>query len=159
MKKILALMLISLIFLSGCSSIPASVKDKAPSTTKITQVLPSYVVELIEADESFIFYFGNSWCEACQFVKAVNNEVVSRGKIPMYYIEMDKTSTKQLNMIYQYVIKPVATPTYIIVLDGVVIESFYPEVFVGDDETLDETHVSLYADNLIALLKTKGLIN
>jgi hypothetical protein len=57
------------------------------------------------------------------------------------------------------VIKPVATPTYIIVLDGVVIESFYPEVFVGDDESLDETHVSLYADNLIALLKTKGLIN
>jgi hypothetical protein len=92
-------------------------------------------------------------------VKAVNNEVVTRGKIPMYHIEMDKTSTKQLNMIYKYVIKPVATPTYIIVLNGVVIESFYPEVFVGDDENLDVTHVSLYADNLIAYLKTKGLIN
>jgi predicted bacteriocin transport accessory protein len=159
MKKSLLLILISLIFLSGCSSIPASVKDKAPSMTKITQVLPSYVVELIESNESFIFYFGNSWCSACQFVEAVNNEVVSREKIPMYYIEMDKTTTKQLNMIYQYVIKPVATPTYIIVLNGVVIESFYPEVFVGDDTSLDENHISLYADNLIALLKTKGLIN
>jgi thiol-disulfide isomerase/thioredoxin len=159
MKKILSLIMISLLFLSGCSSIPASVKDKEPYTTKSTQVQPSYVVELIESDASFIFYFGNSWCEACQFVKAVNNDVVTRGKIPMYHIEMDKTSTKQLNMIYKYVIKPVATPTYIIVLNGVVIESFYPEVFVGDDENLDVTHVSLYADNLIAYLKTKGLIN
>jgi len=159
MKKILLLISVSLLLLTGCSDgIPEKISDKAASTTKLTQVKPSYVVELIESKASFIFYFGNSWCTACQFMKDVNNEVVVKGNLPIYYIEMDKTSTKQLNMIFKYVIRPQVTPTYIIVKNGIVMESFTPEVIVGDDLDLNPDHIQQYATTFIALLKTKGLI-
>ncbi len=159
MKKILLLISVVGLMLTACSDgIPERIKDKAPSLEKITQVKPSYVVELIEAKESFIFYFGNTWCSACEFMKDVNNEVVRRESIPMYLIEMDKTSSAQLNKIYAYVTQPVATPTYVIVLKGVVTESFTPEIVVGDDTGFNSEHINLYVVNFIAALKAKGLI-
>lgn len=160
MKKILLLIAVLSLLLAGCSDgIPTKVKDKAPSLTTITQVKPSYVVELIQTKQSFIFYFGNSWCSACQYMKNVNNEVVRRKSLPMYYIEMDKTSASQLNKIYKYVTQPVVTPTYIIVLNGVVMESFTPDILVGNDTGFVDAHFDLYVVNLIAVLKAKGLLN
>ncbi len=159
MKKILLLISVLGLMLTACSDgIPERIKDKAPSLKEITQVKPSYVVELIEAKESFIFYFSNTWCSACEFMKDVNNEVVRRESLPMYVIQVDKTSVTQLNKIYAYVTQPAATPTYVIVLNGVVKESFTPEILVGDDTGFDPEHINLYVVNFIAVLKTKGLI-
>jgi len=149
MKKILLLVSVLALVLVGCSDgIPEKISDKAPNLDKITQVKPSYIVELIENKSSFVFYFGSSVCGACQYMKNVNNEVVERKSFPIYYIEMDKTSDKQLNMIYKYVVKPQATP-----------ESFTPEIIVGDDTGFVDEHFDLYVVNLISVLKAKGLMN
>ena len=159
MKKILVLISVLVLLLTGCSDgIPAKISDKAASTTEITQVKPSYIVELIENKESFLFYFGNSWCSACQFMKPINSEVVRRTGQPIYFIEMDKTSKDQLSKIYKYVTQPEATPTYVVVIDGVVKESFTPDILVGDDTGFDENHINLYTVNLISVMKAKGLI-
>jgi len=160
MKKILLLISILALVLVGCSDgIPEKISDKAPNLDKITQVKPSYIVELIETKASFVFYFSSSVCGACQYMKNVNNEVVERKSFPIYFIEMDKTTDKQLNLIYKYVVKPQATPTYVVVLNGVVKESFTPEIIVGDDTGFVDEHFDLYVVNLISVLKAKGLMN
>jgi predicted bacteriocin transport accessory protein len=159
MKKILVLVSVLVILLTACTSkIPSKISDKPGSTTEITQVQPSYVVELIENKESFLFYFGNTWCSACEYMKPINSEVVRRTGQPIYYIEVDKTSKEQLAMIYKLVTQPQATPTYVVVIDGVVKESFTPEILVGDDTGFVDEHINLYTVNLIAVLKAKGLI-
>ena len=159
MKKILILVSVLVLLLTGCSDgIPSKISDKPGSTTEITQVKPSYIVELIENKESFLFYFGSSVCGACQFMKPINSEVVRRTGQPIYYIEIDKTSKDQLSKIYKFVTQPQATPTYIVVIDGVVKESFTPEILVGEDTGFLEEHINLYTVNLIAVLKAKGLI-
>lgn len=159
MKKILLLISVALLLLTGCSDgIPEKVKDKAASTTETTQVKPSYLVELIENQESFVFVFENTWCGACQFMQPINDEVVRRTGQPIYFVQMDKTSKAQLTLIYKYVTQPAATPTYVIVLNGVVKESFTPDILVGDDESFLQEHINLYTVNLIKALKDKGLI-
>lgn len=159
MKKILLLVSVLGLMLAGCSDgIPAKISDKAASLTEVTQVKPSYVVELIENKESFVFYFSNSWCSACNFMKPINSEVVRRESMPIFQIEMDKTSKDQLAKIFKYVVEPQATPTYVIVLDGVVTESFTPDILVGEDTGFVEEHINLYVVNLISVLKAKGLI-
>jgi predicted bacteriocin transport accessory protein len=160
MKKILVLVSVLVLVLTACtgSNLPSKISDKPGSTTEITQVQPSYIVELIENKESFLFYFGNSWCSACQFMKPINSEVVRRTGQPIYYIEIDKTSKSQLAKIYKLVTQPQATPTYIVVIDGVVKESFTPDILVGEDTGFLEEHINLYTVNLIAVLKAKGLI-
>ncbi len=159
MKKILLLVSVLGLMLAGCSDgIPAKISDKAPSLTEVTQVKPSYVVELIEKKESFVFYFGNSWCSACNFMRPINSEVVRRESMPIYLIEMDKTSKEQLAKIFKYVVEPQATPTYVVVIDGVVKESFTPDILVGEDTGFLEEHINLYVVNLISVLKAKGVI-
>jgi len=160
MKKFIILSAILGLLLTGCSDgIPSKLSDKPGSTTEVTQVKPTYIIELIENKESFLFYFANSWCSACQFMKPINSEVVRRTEQPIYYIEMDKTSKEQLAKIYKIMAQPQATPTYVVVIDGVVKESFTPEVLVGDDTGFLEEHINLYTAKLIDVLKAKGLID
>ncbi|KAF0224453.1 MAG: hypothetical protein FD133_1565 [Erysipelotrichaceae bacterium] len=160
MKKTLLLISITLLLLTGCSDgIPEKVADKAASTTEITQVKPTYIVELLENKETFFFYFGSSICGACQFMKSINNEVVRRTGVPMYYIEMNKTSDSLLQKLYKLVSKPNATPTYVVVKNGVVEETFTPEKIVGEDTNFLEEHINLYTVRLIEVLKNKGLVS
>lgn len=159
MKKILVLVSVLVLLLTACSDgIPSKISDKPGSTTEITQVKPSYVIELLQNKESFLFYFGSSVCGACQFMKPINSEVVRRTGQPIYYIEVDKTSNTELQKLYKFVVKPQATPTYIVVIDGVVKESFTPDILVGEDTGFLEEHINLYTVNLIAVLKAKGLL-
>jgi len=160
MKKILLLVSVVLMSLTACTSdgIPAKISDKAASLTEVTQVKPTYIVELIQNKASFVFYFGNSWCSACQYMKPINDEVVRRTGYPMYLIEMDKTSKAQLAKIFAIVTTPAATPTYVVVIDGVVKDSFTPDILVGDDTGFNDAHINLYTVNLIKALTDKGLI-
>jgi len=159
MKKILLLVSVAVLLLTGCSDgVPAKIADKAASTTEVTQVKPTYVLELIQNKETFLFYFGSSVCGACQFMKPINSEVVRRTRSPIYYIEIDKTSKSQLEKIYKVVTQPQATPTYVVVVDGVVKESFTPEILVGDDTSFLQEHINLYTVKLIDVMKTKGVI-
>jgi len=159
MKKILLLVSVAVLLLTGCSDgIPEKISDKAASTTEVTQVKPTYVVELIQNKETFLFYFGSSVCGACQFMHPINDEVVRRTGTPIYYIEIDKTSKAQLEKIYKVVTKPAATPTYVVVINGVVKESFTPEILVGDDTSFLEEHINLYTVKLIDVMKDKGVI-
>jgi predicted small secreted protein len=159
MKKILAVVSLLAVLLTACSDgIPEKIKDKAGSITEITQVKPSYIVELFDNQESFIYYYGSSVCGACLFMKDINSEVVRRTGIPMYFIETDKTSKEQLALLTPYLVLPGATPTYVIVLNGVVKETFTPEILVGDDTGFVTEHINLYTVHFISVLREKGLL-
>ena len=159
MKKMLLVVSLLAVLLTACSDgIPEKIKDKAGSITEITQVKPSYVVELYDSKASFIYYYGSSVCGACLFMKDINSEVVRRTGVPMYFIEIDKTSKDQMKLLTPYLTLPGSTPTYVIVLNGIVKETFTPEVLVGDDTGFVNEHINLYTVHFIALLREKGLL-
>jgi len=159
MKKMLLVVSLLAVLLTACSDgIPEKIKDKAGSITEITQVKPSYVVELFDSKASFIYYYGSSVCGACLFMKDINSEVVRRTGIPMYFIEIDKTSKDQLKLLVPYLAQPTSTPTYVIVLNGVVKETFTPEILVGDDTGFVNEHINLYTVHFISVLREKGLL-
>jgi len=159
MKKILVIASLLAVLLTACSDgIPEKIKDKAASTTEITQVKPSYIVELYENKESFIYYYGSSVCGACLFMKPINSEVVRRTGLPMYFVEIDKTSKSQLKLLEPFLTQPASTPTYVIVLNGVVKDSFTPEILVGEDTSFLTEHINLYTVHFIEVLKEKGLL-
>jgi hypothetical protein len=76
----------------------------------------------------------------------------------MYYIEVDKTSDAQIELLEPYLVLPSETPTYVIVLDGVVKDTFTPEILVGDDTGFLTEHINLYTVHLISVLREKGLL-
>jgi hypothetical protein len=159
MKKMLLVVSLLAVLLTACSDgIPEKIKDQAGSITEITQVKPSYVVELFDSEASFIYYYGGSVCGACLFMKDINSEVVRRTGLPMYYIEVDKTSDAQIELLEPYLVLPSETPTYVIVLDGVVKDTFTPEILVGDDTGFLTEHINLYTVHLISVLREKGLL-
>lgn len=158
MKKIVLIVSAMLLLLTACSDgVPEKISDKAASTTEVTQVKPTYVLELMQNKETFLFYFGSSVCGACQFMKPINSEAVRRTGTPIYYIEIDKTSKSQLEKIYKVVTQPTATPTYVVVINGVATESFTPEILVGDDTSFLNEHINLYTAKLIQVMKDKGI--
>lgn len=161
MKKLILLALIMGLSLSACSDnkLMDSISDGEGSLSEVTHVLPSYVVELFEAKETFVFYASSSVCSACQFMKDVISEAVERKSFPIYYVEINTAPSGQLNQLYLKIIRPQATPTYYFVVDGEVVKSFTPEIIVGNDTSLVEEHKNLYTVNFIALMQEYGLVN
>ena len=161
MKKLALLALVLGLTLTGCSEskLMDSLDDGEGSLTEVTHVLPNYVVELFDANETFVFYAGSSVCSACLFMKDVVSEAVERKSFPIYYVEINTAPDSQLNQLYLKIIRPQATPTYYFVVDGEVVKSFTPEIVVGDDTSLVEDHKNLYTVNFIDLMKEYGLVN
>jgi hypothetical protein len=117
MKKFLALVVILVLVLSGCSA------------KGLTQVKPEDITERFEANESFVVYFGLSYCAACKIFRSIVETVIDETGTTVYYIEFDKEDrtlldTLALTYLSQNEQFPYVFPIIFIVEEGKIIDQF-----------------------------------
>ena len=78
MKKILVSLLLLSLVLSGCTQ------------KGLTQVKPAEITSKFEANESFVVYFGLSYCAACKIFRSIVETVIDETGTVVYYVEYDK---------------------------------------------------------------------
>lgn len=117
MKKILAIAVILGLILSGCSA------------KGLTQVKPEDITARFEANESFVVYFGLSYCSACKIFRSIVETVIDETGTTIYYIEFDKEDRELLDtMAITYLSQneqfPYTFPIIFIVEEGKIIDQF-----------------------------------
>jgi thiol-disulfide isomerase/thioredoxin len=117
MKKILAIVVILGLILSGCSA------------KGLTQVKPEDITARFEANESFVVYFGLSYCAACKIFRSIVETVIDETGTTVYYIEFDKEDRTLLDtMAITYLSQneqfPYTFPIIFIVEEGKIIDQF-----------------------------------
>lgn len=117
MKKILALAVILGLILSGCSA------------KGLTQVKPEAITEKFEANESFVVYFGLSYCAACKIFRSIVETVIDETGTTVYYIEFDKEDrvlldTMAITYLSQNEQFPYTFPIIFVVEEGKIIDQF-----------------------------------
>ena len=78
MKKLLISALLIAMILSGCTQ------------KGLTQVKPVEIADKFEANESFVVYFGLSYCAACKIFRSIIETVIDESGTVVYYVEYDK---------------------------------------------------------------------
>jgi len=117
MKKILAIVVILGLILSGCSA------------KGLTQVKPEDITARFEANESFVVYFGLSYCAACKIFRSIVETVIDETGTTVYYIEFDKEDRTLLDTLVithlsQNEQFPYTFPIIFIVEEGKIIDQF-----------------------------------
>jgi len=117
MKKILAIVVILGLILSGCSA------------KGLTQVKPEDITARFEANESFVVYFGLSYCAACKIFRSIVETVIDETGTTVYYIEFDKEDRTLLDTLASTYLSqneqfPYTFPIIFIVEEGKIIDQF-----------------------------------
>jgi len=117
MKKILVIAVILGLILSGCSA------------KGLTEVKPENITERFEANESFVVYFGLSYCSACKIFRSIIETVIDETGTTVYYIEFDKEDrtlldTLAITYLSQNEQFPYTFPIIFIVEEGKIIDQF-----------------------------------
>jgi predicted bacteriocin transport accessory protein len=101
MKKIIGLLVVMMIVLSGCSSDKGLEKVEAKS-----------VIERLDNDESLVVVIGQSTCSACLQYIPVLEEVIKNYTVNLAYVEIDKDNKDDVSQLVEdYLIEANATPT------------------------------------------------
>lgn len=117
MKKLFMTFMVLGLILSGCSS------------AGLTQVKPTVITEKFEANETFIVYLGLSYCSACKIFRSVVESVIKESGTTVYYIEYDKESQDDLDiLVNSHLIQnqafPYTFPIIFIVEEGKILDQF-----------------------------------
>lgn len=88
MKKIIGLLLIALLVISGCSS-----------TNSINYLKTTQVMEKMDNKEDFVLIVGSSTCGACIAYKPILEEVVKNKEATIYYVQYDTEGIKADNSV------------------------------------------------------------
>lgn len=117
MKKLFITFMVLGLILSGCSS------------AGLTQVKPTVITEKFEANETFIVYLGLSYCSACKIFRSVVESVIKESGTTVYYIEYDKESQDDLDiLVNSHLIQnqafPYTFPIIFIVEEGKILDQF-----------------------------------
>ncbi len=132
MKKFIYILLIMLLFLSGCSS------DKDP----INYISLDEYVEKINSDDDFVLVVGRIDCSACIAFKPILQETATSKDLKIDYVQIDETWTdedratllEETQKTYDFNLT--GTPTTLIVKDGKLVDKI-----TGQIEYRDLIHV------------------
>lgn len=117
MKKILILILVPLLLICGCSK------------KTYTEISYDDFKQKIDNKESFILFIGAESCAHCATYKPTLNSVINKYNVDVYYIDIDKLSSKESSYLNNAV-PFTGTPTTVFIKNGKE-ESTYNRI-VGD---------------------------
>lgn len=127
MKRLFITVIILGLILSGCSS------------AGLTQVKPTEITNKFEAKESFVVYLGLSYCSACKIFRSIVESVIKETKTTVYYIEYDKESQEDLDVLVKTYLNqneafPYSFPIIFVVEEGKILDQFSLEQTDTEDE-------------------------
>ena len=112
MKKAITVLVVFMLVLVGCSG--------AKSSTLITS---EDALAKIDNKDSFIFYVGSKDCSACQQFAPTFEEVATDYPEVLYSIELTKEAgTDNFEKLEEVIGTVTATPTVLVIKDGVVVD-------------------------------------
>jgi len=113
MKKIVALFILVMTVLAGCTT-----------SADVTSIKASDAIKRLDAAESMVLVIGISTCSACKEYKPIVREIVKNYEVKIYYLELDSdVNTDVTALIEKYLIEARWTPTTYIFKNGVLVES------------------------------------
>jgi predicted bacteriocin transport accessory protein len=113
MKKIVALVVLLMTVLAGCTT-----------SADVTSIKASDAIKRLDAAESMVLVIGISTCSACKEYKPIVREIVKNYEVKIYYLELDSDVNTDVNaLIEKYLIEARWTPTTYIFKNGVLVES------------------------------------
>ena len=113
MKKFVALVVLLLTILAGCTT-----------ANDVTQIKASDAIKRLDAAESMVLVIGISTCAACKEYKPIVREIVKNYEVEIFYVELDSDVNTDVNsLIEKYLIEARWTPTTYIFKNGVLVES------------------------------------
>lgn len=84
MKKFLYILMIALLFLTGCSS-------KEAKEGNVTYISLDEYVEKIQTDDKFVVVIGNVECSACVRFKPILEEINKNKGTEIFYVQIDNS--------------------------------------------------------------------
>jgi predicted bacteriocin transport accessory protein len=113
MKKIVALFILMMTVLAGCTT-----------SADVTSIKASDAIKRLDAAESMVLVIGISTCSACKEYKPIVREIVKNYEVKIYYLELDSdVNTDVTALIEKYLVEARWTPTTYIFKNGVLVES------------------------------------
>ena len=113
MKKFVALFVLLLTILAGCTT-----------ANDVTMLKASDAIKRLDAAESMVLVIGISTCAACKEYKPIVREIVKNYEVEIFYVELDSDVNTDVNsLIEKYLIEARWTPTTYIFKNGVLVES------------------------------------
>ena len=107
MKKIIVLLAVLLVLLTGCSK--GKIVDKSARE----------LIEMFDAGESFVMFAGTSNCDTCKEFRDILGQVLNDYDLTVYYLLADDYEDEDVkNLIYNYLYKLQWTPTLYVVENG-----------------------------------------
>jgi len=113
MKKFIALFILLLTILAGCTT-----------ANDVTLIKASNAIERLDAAESMVLVIGISTCAACKEYKPIVREIVKNYDVEIFYVELDSDVNTDVNsLVEKYLVEARWTPTTYIFKNGVLVES------------------------------------
>lgn len=110
-----------------------------------TELSVDELFEKIDNKETFVIVLGQETCSACSKYKETMQEVITKEKVEIFYLDLSKLDQEEYAKVYSKFVV-VSTPTTAFIIDGVE-ESTYNRI-VGTENY----------DNIVAKLKAYGFI-
>ncbi|MDP2814335.1 MAG: thioredoxin family protein [Erysipelotrichaceae bacterium] len=113
MKKFVALFILLLTILAGCTT-----------GNDVTLIKASDAIERLDAAESMVLVIGISTCAACKEYKPIVREIVKNYDVEIFYVELDSDVNADItSLVEKYLVEARWTPTTYIFKNGVLVES------------------------------------
>ena len=133
MKKLLIVLFVMMMVLSGCSS------DKG------LNIVPAKdVIQRLENDETMVVVIGQSQCSACIAYKPILEELLNNYTVNLAYVELDKDVAEDVvALIETFLIEADATPTTYFFKDGELVQTVVSFVDYRETKKLFESNDAL----------------
>ncbi len=116
MKKLIMLMVIMMLLLSGCGGYNRNYNGKKG---KIVTVNETKLKKMYDDGETFIVFAGTETCESCERFDPIVEQLVDEYELTIYYFPADDYESEGVkDIIYNYFYKLDLTPSIYVVAEG-----------------------------------------